>query len=385
MTLASLFFAASVVCFLLAAHPFVMYPLSLRLVKKFHFKPIRSSETPEKETFAICVCAYNEEAVIKAKAENLLELKKVIPGLEVFIYVDCASDRTAEILSAYKGDFDIHVATERHGKTYGMNLLVSKASADVIIFSDANVMLDTNSIPNLRKYFSDPEVGCVCGHLRYINSVNTDTSSNGSLYWRMEESLKQLESDTGSIMGADGSIFAIRRKLHVPPPVDMIDDMYVSFSILCQGFRIVRANDVIAYEESVTVAKEEFRRKVRIACQAFNIHRVLWPQLRQLDLLNFYKYLSHKLLRWLTIYWLALSAVFFIFSMTFVGYFVPAFMLVVLGILALLLATRVRLPVLSQIADIVYAFLGVGVGVWKSYQGERFQTWAPANSIRKGP
>lgn len=383
MILALFLLALSVVCFLLAVHPFVTYPLSLRWVKKSHGRPVAKAPDAPAETYAICVCAYNEEAVIREKAENLLQLKQAIPGLEIFIYVDCASDRTAEILSEYKNEFDIHVATERHGKTYGMNLLVAKAKASVIIFSDANVILDVNSIPNLQNYFADPSVGCVCGHLRYINSVETETSQNGSLYWRMEESLKQLESDTGSIMGADGSIFAIRRALHVPPPADMIDDMYVSFSILCQGYRIVRAQDVIAYEESVTVAQEEFRRKVRIACQAFNIHRHLWPKLRQLPTLDLYKYISHKWLRWLTIYWLGLSALFFVLAAAAIGYGVPALILVLAGIALIVAGLKVKIPVVTQIADIIYAFLGVGVGVWKSYTGERFQTWSPANSIRK--
>ncbi len=376
-----IFFTLSFVCLLLALHPFVTYPASLILLGQRIKRPI----TPvphEKPSYAICVCAYNEEAVIEAKARNLLELKQAIPGLEVFIYVDCASDRTAEILSAYKADFDIHVATERHGKSYGMNLLLEKVKSSIVIFSDANVMLDVQSIPNLENYFADPQVGCVCGNLIYVNDVDTKTAVNGSLYWKLEEKIKQLESDTGSIMGADGSIFAIRRHLHVPPPADMIDDMFVSFNILCKGYRIVRAADVIAYEKSVTVAQEEFRRKVRIACQAFNVHRALWPQLRALPALDLYKYVSHKLLRWFTALWLVLAGVFFALSLLVVGQVALCLALAALGAGLLWLGAKKEVPLLSQITDILYAFLGAGLGVWKSLQGERFQTWAPANSIR---
>ena len=55
-------------------------------------------------------------------------------------------------------------------------------------------------------------------------------------------------------------------------------------------------------------AREEFKRKIRIACQAFNVHRLLWPQLRELDRVTLYKYVSHKLIRWFTIYFLAIAA-----------------------------------------------------------------------------
>lgn len=376
-----LLFFAALIFLLLAVHPFVTYPVSLRLFKNRFSRPLKNGRPPS--SYAICVCAYNEESVIREKAENLLEIKKAIPEVQVFFYVDCASDRTAEILSGYADEFDITVATERHGKTYGMNLLVSKATADIVVFTDANVMLEPQSVSNLARYFSDPDVGCVCGHLKYVNKETSETSENGSLYWKLEEWIKQLESETGSIMGADGSIFAIRRELHEPPPADRIDDMFVSFSILLAGKRIVRAPDVVAYEESVTVASEEFKRKVRIACQAYNIHRDLWPRLKKLPALDLYKYVSHKLLRWFTIVWLAGFVVCFGLGLIFAGYPVLATALLVLGMIAVAVGATVRVPVLSQIVDILYAFLGVGIGIWKSFSGERFQTWSPAASIRK--
>ena len=184
-------------------------------------------------------------------------------------------------------------------------------------------------------------------------------------------------------MGADGSIFSVRRTLHQSPPADIIDDMYVSFSILCAGYRIIRAPDVIAYEESVTVAKEEFRRKVRIACQAFNVHRLMWPRLRTLPPLDLYKYVSHKLIRWFVLLWLVLSALFFCAFLMAAGYAFLALALPLLAGAGLLVGYRLQLRLVLQIIDILYAFAGTALGVWRSLTGERFQTWTPAQSIRK--
>ncbi len=136
------------------------------------------------------------------------------------------------------------------------------------------------------------------------------TASTGSLYWRLEEGIKRLEQETGSVMGADGSLFAVRRSLHKAPPDHIIDDMFVSFWVLIQGYRIVQSKDARAYEESASNASDEFGRKARIACQAFNVHRMIWPHIRKLNFVTVYKYVSHKLLRWLCIYFLALSGVF---------------------------------------------------------------------------
>src|SRR3546814_3747931 len=81
--------------------------------------------------------------------------------------------------------------------------------------------------------------------------------------------------------------------------------MFVSLSILCDGYRVVRDSAVVAYERATTDSGDEFRRKVRIACQAFNCHRLLRPRLRKLPPLDRFKYVSHKVLRWFGIYFLA--------------------------------------------------------------------------------
>ncbi len=373
----------SVMLFILAAHPFTTYPLSLKIIRRFA-KPARHEIVEVGPvSFAICMCAYNEERVIEEKIRNLLALREREPNLEILVYVDAASDRTAEILSDYADQIDLHVSAERHGKTHGMNLLVSRAKASIIVFTDANVMLDLEALNKLRPYFSDRQIGCVCGNLIYTNSDESLTAASGSLYWRIEQSIKKMEQSTGSIMGADGSLFAIRRALHHRPPDHIIDDMYVSFMILCEGYRIVQADDVRAYEASVTSSQEEFKRKVRIACQAFNVHRLLWPRLRQLDGFTLYKYVSHKLIRWLTIYSLTLSLLFGLAALVAAGQWPLALGATLMIAIGLALGFIWEIKPFSQVADILVAFAGAGLGVWRSIRGERFQTWTPAASIRK--
>ena len=371
---------------LFALHPFTSYPLSLwalRLLRPFSVlpkPPLLRSAPPD---FAICMCAYNEEGVIEDKILNLLALREQEPELQILVHVDAASDRTAEILSAYADRITLQVSAERRGKTAGMNSLVAQTRASIIVFSDANVMLDANILQGLRRHFSDPDVGCVCGNLIYVNAGDSVTASTGSLYWRFEEAIKRLEGETGSVMGADGSLFAIRRALHHPPPDNIIDDMYISFMILCDGYRIVQATDVRAYEKSATSAGEEFHRKQRIACQAFNVHRLLWPRLRRLDGLSLYKYLSHKLLRWLCIYLLVLAFVCFELALLLAGQALAAGTLAGTAGLVLAIGYRFQVKPFAQIFDIVAVLTAVGLGVWRSLRGEQFQTWTPAASVRQ--
>jgi cellulose synthase/poly-beta-1,6-N-acetylglucosamine synthase-like glycosyltransferase len=203
------------------------------------------------------------------------------------------------------------------------------------------------------------------------------------MYWRLEEGIKRLEQRTGSVMGADGSLFAVRRSLHRAPPDHIIDDMYVSFMVLIQGYRIVQSKDARAYEESASSSSDEFSRKARIACQAFNVHRLIWPHLRRLDVLTVYKYVSHKLLRWLSIYFLVLGAILFFAALATAGWASAAGVLLALTLLLGLIGSRYAIKPLSQVVDIVMNLAGAGLGIWKSVRGESFQTWTPVASLRK--
>lgn len=380
--LGQLLLASACVFAAVGVHPFTTYPLSLALLARLRPRPVAAAQPAPNARVALCVCAYNEAKVIRAKADNMVSMRKAVPGLELLIYVDAASDRTAEILREYEGEITVVASPTRHGKTHGMNTLVQAAGAEFVVFSDANVIFAPDAIPRLLSRFGDPEVGCVCGHLVYTRANDSATAVTGSLYWRLEETIKQLESRSGSTMGADGSIFAIRGALHRPPPPDIIDDMYVSLSILCAGRRVVRAGDALAYEEAATQAGDEFRRKVRIACQAFNVHRLLRADLARMPPLDRYKYVSHKLLRWFTAYLLSAAVLCLAAGLAALD----AWMLLLIGILAgvaLLVAARLH-PAgpLDKIVDIGAAFLATGLGVIQSMRGERFQVWTPPASAR---
>jgi cellulose synthase/poly-beta-1,6-N-acetylglucosamine synthase-like glycosyltransferase len=253
---------AGVVLLALAQHPFITFPLSLLLLSRFRPRPVAGGALPE--TAALCVCAYREERVIRDKALNMLAMREAFPALDLLIYVDggAEGDSTAAMLAAFEPAIHVVRAQERTGKTAGMNTLLTLTSAECVIFSDANVTFDAAAVPALLRPFADPEVGVACGHLRYRDVRGSATAATGSLYWRYEEALKRLESATGSVMGADGSIFAMRRRYCRPVPPYLIDDMYASLAALCDGARIVRVEDALAYEDQVSRSGEEFRRKI---------------------------------------------------------------------------------------------------------------------------
>ncbi|CCD95827.1 putative Two-component system sensor histidine kinase/response regulator, hybrid ('one component system') [Bradyrhizobium sp. ORS 375] len=374
--------ALSLLFLVLAQHPFVTYPLSLRLVRYLR-GPARDMPSSAREpSFAICMSAFNEEAIIVRKIANLLELKSTVAECQILIYVDAATDRTADLLSTYRDQITLVVGTERHGKSHGLNELVGRTTADLLVFTDANVEIDHLALVRIGARFRDARIGCVCGHLLYTNGSETAAASAGSLYWRIEEGIKQLESDTIGIIGADGSLFAIRRALHQPVPPDIIDDFYISMRILLAGYRVVREPQALAFERTASDNREEFRRKIRIACQAFNVHRLIWPAVTSSNAI-LYGYVSHRLLKWLTIYNLGLFATFFAWAM-FLAVPIQYFMALLFAAMALsayIAFGNSRL--VAQLRSMFLGLLGPGVGVWRSLRGDRFQTWQPLSTVRR--
>ena len=373
----------------LALHPFITYPLSLRLAATAaRAEPAKTEE--QTGPVAILFCAYNEEAVIGEKLRNCMSLQADTPDTLVLVYTDGCSDRTVEIVREVGGSaVQLFEGRERHGKSFGMNILVQAAraqGAEVLFFTDANVTIDSGAIRAVRRSFNDPSVGCVTGHLHYVNPDDSATALVGAHYWSADEALKMLETRTGSCMGADGSIFSVRAKLFREVPENIMDDFYTSMSILCDGWRCVYTPDVIAYERSATASSEEYRRKVRIACRAFNCHRLLWPRLRRMSTWNIYKYVSHKLLRWVMA-----------FSLACAGLAVAAALLVaqvswetkgtiaVLALLGVLAVSQLPGSPWSYVRQAVLAITATGIGVLKSLQGERFQTWSVAATTRQLP
>lgn len=185
------------------------------------------------------------------------------------------------------------------------------------------------------------------------------------------------------MLGADGSLFAIRRFLHRPVPGGLFDDLFLSLAVLLQGHRVVSAPDLLAFETHTTEPADEFRRKVRIACECWQVHRTLWPELRRLDGWHLYKYLGHRVARWLSGWLLGGAVVAGGAALALAAGPLPAALLLGGGPLALLVGLRLGLRPAERVWNVVLAFAGVALGVWRAACGARAVTWEVPASARQ--
>lgn len=368
------FFGLAIAFGLLFLQPYVFYPMSLLLLPR---KPIKQDPAKSAPSATLVFCAYNEAASVPAKLENLRAIRAVAPDLKFACYVDLSTDNTLELLREHPDLIEVTAAEERTGKAAGMGRLAAAAKTEVMIFTDANVMVEPDSIPRMLGYFQDPEVGCVCGTLIYTNPGESATAGTNSAYWRLEELIKKREARTGSTMGADGSIFASRLAYYPEVPTHLLDDFIVSMSVLFAGLRIISVQDVIAYERSAVASEDEFRRKRRIACRAYSSHRYLSPQLARMSLMNRYKYVSHRFLRW---YGAATGSLCILFSLVFIAQAwngLAALALCLLAAAIFWLSSKTRAPGLSHAYETVRAIYAAGLGVYDAWRGRTYQRWQP--------
>jgi len=181
-------------------------------------------------TVSFIVAAYNEEACIEEKIKNSLEQNYPSHLIQFIFIMDGSTDKTTEITGKYPSVISLF-EPERKGKSASLNRAVAIANNDILIFSDANTILNREATLNIAKHYSNPKVGGVAGEKKVLSAAKKTANLGESegLYWKYESFLKKIDSDYYSVVGAAGELFSLRRKLFEPLPDSVIlDDFIIS-------------------------------------------------------------------------------------------------------------------------------------------------------------
>jgi poly-beta-1,6-N-acetyl-D-glucosamine synthase len=273
--------------------------LILVKIKRLFIKP-KEFDIAFLPKITLLVAAYNEESYINEKIENSLSLDYPKSKIQYLFVTDGSDDKTPDIVQDYP-EIDLMHIPERQGKIMAVERAMPQVKGDIVIFTDANTLLNKEALKNIVRHFANKKVGVVSGEKRILNRDAEEAAGAGEgFYWKYESKLKQWDYELYSVMGAAGELFAIRTKLFQPIPKDsLIEDFYMSFKIVEKGYTIAYEPDAYAMEEPSASVKEELKRKIRIA--AGGIQSIV----RLKELLNpfryhviTFQYVSHRVLRW---------------------------------------------------------------------------------------
>ena len=296
-----------VVTSLLLIYVWAGYPALLWLLGRFVNRPQPTREI-DKPLVSIIIAAYNEEQRIRTKLENCQHLDYPYEKIEIMVASDGSTDRTEAIVEEFAGrDPRIRLLRAgRVGKSAVQNLAAQAARGEILFFTDANARVNADALQFVAGDFADPLVGLVSAEALF-GSPEDSVSQGQGFYWRFELFLRRSESHLGILATTSGQAFAVRKELFRPLPICYCDDCITPLDVRLQGYRVLHDRRAIVFDSMPHSIQGELRTRTRMTARNWGgtLARpaILNPLRFPLTALGL---LSHKLLRWLTPFLLAM-------------------------------------------------------------------------------
>lgn len=218
-------------------------------------------------TVSLLVAVHNEELIIEKKINNALSINYPKEKLEIIFASDNSTDKTNEIINEFsKKNENIKLIEigERGGKVNAYNKAYKIAKGEILAFSDANTFWETNALSNLIQPLKRKDVACTCGHIIYTNEEESEIAFSESLYWKLENKIKEGESKIYSLTALNGGIYAIKREHYIEIDPLYSHDLCFPLLFAAQNKRTIFVKDALAFERSGTTKEDEVRRKRRM-------------------------------------------------------------------------------------------------------------------------
>ena len=290
----------------LLAWTYLVYPAAVILAA--NLKKRRYMSDPEVTgslpSVTVVMSLHNEKEVAGRKISSMLASDYPGDKLNFIIGSDGSTDGTGAVVSAHANanpQIQLIINAERSGKAAMLNELASKATGEILIITDANVMFTPSVVRKLAEGFADPTTGLCDTTVCPLSSADTGIMRQEIMYSRYETILKRAEGVLwGAMPGPYGGCYAVRRELFPRLPDNiLVDDLYVGLSVLKENYRAFNNPDAVVYEDTQPDMIEQFRRRTRIAAGSFqNLFRFGLSFSRRPGVV--FAFLSHKIMRWLT-------------------------------------------------------------------------------------
>jgi cellulose synthase/poly-beta-1,6-N-acetylglucosamine synthase-like glycosyltransferase len=366
-------------------YAYIGYPLILRILAGRLPPPTLTGEPASWPTITIAVPCHNEEQRLRAAIEGVLLADYPADRREILVISDASTDSTDEIARGFaeRGVRLIRLP-ERRGKTAAENAAVAAAGGEIVINIDASVGIRPDALKALVRAFEDPTVGVASSRDVSIGDLDAEGNQGESGYVGYEMRIRALETRLGSIVGASGSFFAMRRGIHEPGfPEALSRDFASALMAVERGYRAVSVDEAVCLVPRTRSLRTEFRRKARTMARGLE---TLWYKRHLMNPARYgvfaWMLISHKLCRWLVYLTLPLAIV---GALALAASWPAAWMLlglvavgVALGIVGMRWPEGRRAPVLVALPGFALASNVAGILAWlRFFRGESSPVWEP--------
>ncbi len=370
---------------LVLGYAYLGYPLALSLLAARRAAVPRRSDPPDWPSITITIPAYNEEQSIRATIEAILALDYPVERRQILIISDASTDRTDAIVEEFADrGVELLRMPQRGGKSAAENAAGRVARGDIIVNTDATTRILPASLKELVRAFQDPTVGVATGRNVSVGDASTAANRGESWYVVYEMWVRSLETRLGSIVGASGCFFGVRRVVHDTNfPGHLSRDFASCLIARERGYRSVSIDEAVCLVPRTPRLIVEFRRKIRTMTRGLE---TLWYKRALMNPLRYGGFsimlISHKLCRWLVYPVLPLAAAGLVMAaVTWPAARVVlgvALAVVALGVVGIRWPDDRPVPALFAIPGFAVAANLAGLLAWRrAMGGQRSATWEP--------
>lgn len=276
------------------------YPALLWLLTRRRGLRLPEHDPPEWPEITIALPVYNEERVIAATIESLLKLDYPAERRHILVVSDASTDRTDEIVRGF-ADRGVRLVRlpSRGGKTVAENVAGEHITAGIVVSTDATIRIMPDALKKLVRVFQDPRIGVASGRDKSVTQADRESNQAESGYVNYEMWIRSMETRLGSIVGASGCFYAIRRDLYrVLFPNALSRDFASALLAVENGYRAVSVDEAVCLVPRARSLRSEYRRKVRTMARGLE---TLWYKRSAIGKAGgwfTFELLSHKLARW---------------------------------------------------------------------------------------
>jgi cellulose synthase/poly-beta-1,6-N-acetylglucosamine synthase-like glycosyltransferase len=291
------------ICLSLVFYSYALFPLILRLLARKRKIDASSFSKDDLPMVSVLMAAYNEEKVIGDKISSVLNCEYPSDRLEILVGSDASTDTTNSVLQELEKctpSLQLFLFEERKGKPGIINQLAKEARGEILVITDANVMLESNTLFELIRYFKEERTGLVDSRMINTGIKKDGISRQEKFYISREVMIKHNESVLwGSMMGPFGGCYALRKSLYRPVPDHfLVDDFFINMVVLERGANCISNMQAKVYEDVSNIPGEEYRRKKRISAGNFQNLAMFRSQLFRGKRGVGFCFFSHKIIRW---------------------------------------------------------------------------------------
>lgn len=211
----------------------------------------------------ICVVVSSFKEPNLERALDALIKQKTSVNFDIIV---SAADKMSEnIASKFKG---VRVIKDpEKGKSFALNILFKKLNYDIMLFTDADVVLDENAVEEMVKTFKDPLIGCVGGR-----PVAMNDRRNKFGYWAhflydvgAHAISRKRRADNGKFFECSGYLFGFRKGVIDKIPLDVAEDSYIPYVFIKRRYKLGYAENAKVFVMNPNYLKDWIKQRMRTA------------------------------------------------------------------------------------------------------------------------